>query len=140
MAIDLSGSVAQLLPDADAVRKAAAHLMRLPEALRGPAKARILARAKALGITVDLAIPQAQRDKAKAAGLTFPGSTSYPLAGPDGKFSRALADKAVKMVQLGNVASSAAIRKWLMGKLRSNGASDLIPSNWNADGSIGGAS
>jgi hypothetical protein len=147
-AIDLAGDMAtRMLPDAAAVNKAVAKLKKLPPALQPHMKSMIVARAKALGMTVDLAntlkahrtvdlsVPQAQRDAAKKAGLTFPGTDSYPLAGPDGKFSRSMATKAVNMVGLGNVGSAAAIRKWLMSKLKANGAGDLIPDAWSASGS-----
>lgn len=144
MSVDLA-SQSQLLPDMDSVRKAASKLSKLPPPLRKSMVARLQARAKQLGATlnlstptgryVDLAVDQAQRDTAKSAGLTFPGTDSFPLAGPDGKFDRGLATKAVRMVQLSNAASAPAIRKWLMTKLKANGATDLIPSTWNADGS-----
>lgn len=136
--VDLS----QMLPDMDAVRKAASKLSKLPPPLRKAMAARLVARAKQLGVTlnlsgpaaaavIDLSVDQATRDAAKSAGLTFPGTDSYPLAGPDGKFSTAMAKKAVAMVGLGNVGSKAAIQKWLMAKLKANGAADLIPDSWS---------
>jgi hypothetical protein len=144
MAVDLSGS--QLLPDMASVKKAAAKLSKLPPPLRKSMAARLQARAKQLGGSVslsntnariiDLAVDQAQRDAAKSAGLTFPGTDSFPLAGPDGKFSRSQASKAVRMVQLSNAASAPTIRKWLMSKLKANGASDLIPDAWQSDGTV----
>ena len=42
-----------------------------------------------------------------------------------------MAKKAVGMVGLGNVASDTAIRRWLIAKLKANGASDLIPAAWD---------
>lgn len=138
-AIDLAGST-KFLPDAAAVKKAAAKLGKLPPPLRKNLAARIAKRAKELGISVslanqvrtaiDLSVDQATRDAARKAGLTFPGTTSYPLTGADGKFSRAMAEKAVRMVGLGNVASKARIRAWLVGKLKGNGCADLIPDSW----------
>lgn len=158
MSIDLAN---ELLPDMDAVRKAAGKLDKLPPPLRKAMVAKLMARAKELGATlnlsngvaasidrgiaqglrqnarlVDLAVDQAQRDAAKSAGLTFPGTDSFPLAGPDGKFDRALATKAVRMVQLSNAASAPAIRKWLMSKLKANGAADIIPDAWSSDGTV----
>lgn len=144
--VDLA-SQDSLLPDMDSVKKAASKLTNLPPALRKSMAARLAARAKALGGSldlanalhrqriVDLAVDQAQRDAAKEAGLTFPGTDSYPLAGPDGKFDRGMATKACNMVGLGNVGTTPAIRKWLMAKLKANGAADLIPDGWNSDGS-----
>lgn len=143
MSVDLA-SQSQLLPDMDSVRKAAAKLSKLPPPLRKAMAARLAARAKQLGATlslsstggriVDLAVDQAQRDAAKSAGLTFPGTDSFPLAGPDGKFDAGLAKKAVGMVQLSNAASAPAIRTWLMARCKANGAAGIIPANWNADG------
>jgi hypothetical protein len=143
--VDLAGDLAtRLFPDAASLKKAAGKLASMPDALKPRMKAMIMQRAKALGCTVslanelrdsrivDLSVSAEQRQKAKDVGLTFPGTLSYPLAGPDGKFSRALADKAVRMVGLGNVGSAAAIKKWLIAKLNANGAADLIPKEWKA--------
>ncbi len=136
--IDLAET--RFLPDAAAVRKAAAKLGKLPPALRKNLQARIVKRAKELGIgvalanevrsAIDLSVDQATRDAARKAGLTFPGTTSYPLADSEGKFSRSMARKAVRMVGLGNVASEARIRAWLVRKLREHGAQDLVPTTW----------
>lgn len=127
----------QMLPDMAAVKRAARKLDKLPPALRTKAAARLKARAKALGGDLDLArtpmgLRTAARRKAKAAGLTYPGTLSYPLAGADGKFSRSQAQKAVRMVGLGKVGSEDAIRRWLIAKLKANGAADLIPAGWKS--------
>ncbi len=136
--IDLAGGLDRMLGTEAAVRKAWAAVSKLPKALQPSAKARILARAKALKIelsaaspTIDLAVDQAQRDACKKAGLTFPGTDAYPLGDASGKFSRAMATKAIRMVGLGSVGSASAIRKWLASKLKANGAGDLIPSAWD---------
>lgn len=138
--VDLAMDTAKMFPDAASVKKAAAKLGKLPPPLRKRLASMLAQRAKALGIsvelaneaarTIDLALPQAQRDAARKAGFTFPGTTSYPLAGMDGKFTRRLAGVAVRMVGLGNVASKAAIRRWLVGKLKANGCADLVPQTW----------
>jgi hypothetical protein len=56
MAVDLA-SQSQLLPDMAAVRKAAANLSKLPPALRKSMAARLAARAKQLGATLNLSVP-----------------------------------------------------------------------------------
>lgn len=140
--VNLAGGtfLAKMFPDATSVKKAAAKLGKLPPPLRKNLAAQLAKRAGQLGIkltlanqarlALDLSVDQDTRDAARKAGLTFPGTTSYPLAGSDGKFTKAMAQKAVRMVGLGNVASNARIRTWLVGKLKANGCSTLIPSTW----------
>jgi len=64
---------------------------------------------------------------AKSGGT---GNSRFPVD------NRELAQRAIGMVQLAK-GDKKAIRKWLMSKLRSKGWGDLIPANWNADGSTG---
>jgi hypothetical protein len=113
-----------------ATRARAAKEVEHWESLKARNKARHMTERRDMTRTVDLSVDQATRDAARRAGLTFPGTTSYPLADGSGKFSRTLASRAVRMVGLGNVASKARIRAWLVRKLRAHGAADLIPSSW----------
>jgi hypothetical protein len=69
------------------------------------------------------------RQKAKAAGRTLPGTTSYPTQ------TRALFDKAVKAVGRGG-ADHDRIRRYLMRVARQQGWTDGIPPTWASDGSL----
>lgn len=86
--------------------------------------------------TIDLAgsgPDVAWRRACKAKGLTYPGNggMSYPIGDRSGKFSRAQAAKAVRMVGLGK-GDKSAIKRWLVAKLKANGAADLIPADWKS--------
>lgn len=73
-----------------------------------------------------------QLDAMLAAGHAFPnakGKPSYPIG--DEEDLR----KAIKAVGRGN-ADHDAIRKYIIGRAKDLGLSDLIPGDWNADGSI----
>jgi hypothetical protein len=86
----------------------------------------------------ELATPTAaMRKSALKQGAALPpaagsgdGSARFPLT------SRDLASKAVKMVQLAK-GDKNKIRRFIMATLRSKGWADLIPSNWQPDGSVG---
>ena len=71
----------------------------------------------------------AQLKALKAAGHTLPGTTSYPIDDQDDL------EKAIKAVGRGN-ADHDTIRKYIIGRAKDMGLSDLIPDDWNADGSI----
>lgn len=125
--VDLS----QMLPDIASVKKAASKLSKLPPPLRKVAAARLAARAKQLGCTLNLATPmdlrQAARDKAKASGATLPGTTSYPTQ------TRPLFDKAVMAVGRGG-ADHNTIRAYLIKRGKAMGWP--TPDSWNPDGSL----
>lgn len=82
-------------------------------------------------------------DKYTADEVKALGAKGEAFKNADGSFSYPVADeddlkKAIKAVGRGN-ADHDAIRKYLIGRAKALGASDLIPDNWNADGSLSDA-
>jgi hypothetical protein len=94
------------------------------------------------GSVIDLAVvpspTAATRKGALKQGLALPhpsgspGKARFPLT------NRTLASRAVKMVQLAK-GDKTAIRRYIMRVLRGKGWADLIPDNWNADGTTSGS-
>lgn len=65
----------------------------------------------------------------KAKGHTFPGTTSYPIDDLEDL------NNAIHAVGRGG-ADHDAIRKYIIGRAKAMGHANLIPDNWNADGSL----
>lgn len=137
--IDLAGgsTVDKMLPDMASVKKAAAKLNKLPPGLRKSMAARLQARAKQLGGSVNLAVPTdlraAARRKAKAKGATLQGTSSYPTQ------TEPLWHKAIKAVGRGG-ADHNRIRQYLLGRGKQEGWTDPATAGWNPDGSLKGTS
>lgn len=131
-AIDLAATplAERLFPDKASLGKAKARLAKMPDALKPHFKSMVMARAKALGASVDLAVPTdlraAARKKDAEMGEAM-SDGSYPTS------TRALFDKAVRAVGRGG-ASHDKIRRYLIGRAKAEGWP--IPENWNADGSL----
>jgi len=91
----------------------------------------------AWGNVVDLAtVPHptaATRKSALKKGLALPHESGSPGRARFPLTNRVLAGRAVKMVQLAK-GDKTAIRRYIMRVCRQKGWSDLIPDNWNADG------
>lgn len=110
-----------------------------PQQIHEIAKQRVLALAtmtKPGYTTADGSPNAALRKQAVKKGGAMSGG-SFPLIGPDGKPSRDLFIKARRMAQLSK--NPVMARKWLMSKARAYGWADLIPDNWNADGTTSGS-
>ncbi|MGH3780938.1 MAG: hypothetical protein ACRDRO_10015, partial [Pseudonocardiaceae bacterium] len=75
------------------------------------------------------AVTTKQRDNAKKAGDTFPGTDKYPIT------TRDQASKAVGLAGNSDIPSGK-VRKWLIGQLKKKGWADLIPDTWNTDGTL----
>jgi hypothetical protein len=95
----------------------------------------------AWGSVIDLAVvPSPTADVRKGAlkkGLALPHSSGSPGKARFPMTNRTLASRAVKMVQLAK-GDKTAIRRHIMSVCRKQGWADLIPDNWNADGTTNG--
>jgi hypothetical protein len=93
------------------------------------------------GSVVDLAtVPSPTAATRKAAlkrGAALPHPSGSPGKARFPMTNRTLASRAVKMVQLAK-GDKTAIRRHIMAVCRKNGWADLIPDNWNADGTTSG--
>lgn len=80
------------------------------------------------------------RAKYTDAEIEAMGRKGHAFKNPDGTYSYPIADEddltaAIKAVGRGN-ADHDAIRKYIIGRAKALGLSDLIPDDWNADGSL----
>ncbi len=66
----------------------------------------------------------------KSKGQTYPGSTSYPIADKEDL------SNAIHAVGRGKVASHNALRAYIMRRAKALGESNMIPDNWQSDGSM----
>jgi hypothetical protein len=89
------------------------------------------------GNVVDLAVVPSPTAATRKAALKQGAALPHPSGSPGrARFpltNRTLASRAVKMVQLAK-GDKTAIRRHIMSVCRKNGWADLIPDNWNADG------
>jgi hypothetical protein len=96
--------------------------------IRGLVDARV---AEQLGALDKADLSTAGRRKAAASGAAMPDG-SYPIR------TKADLRKAIKAVGRGN-ADHSAIRKHIMKRAKALGLEAMVPTNWNADGSLKGA-
>lgn len=82
-------------------------------------------KARVRAAILDLAFPAAARKKAKAAGQTIPGTTSFPI--------RNVADLKNAIQAFGRAKNPAAARRHIIARARSLGATSLIPKQWKVD-------